>query len=224
MGRSIRRLMRFRITLNEIEPPIWRLIDVPESYSFWDLHVAVQDAMGWLDYHLQAFTPRRKQSRIRNSVGIPDEEFGDGTLAGWEVAIRDYFIELGDALEYEHDFGDGWCHEIVFVGLLLKESGRKYPFCVGGARACPPEDCGGVGGYEELLQILSDPSNEEYQSMVAWLKGHAKNYYPYEPDKFGPDAVKFDSPKKRLKHALSQFLNKGSLEYSHRDGYFLKGQ
>ena len=204
MGRRIQCVMRFRITLKEIEPPIWRLIDVPESYSFWDLHVAVQDAMGWLDYHLHAFNPRRKHGRIQRPVGIPDEEFGGETLAGWEVPIRDYFIELGDTLEYEYDFGDGWRHEIVLVGLLLKDSGRKYPICLDGARACPPEDCGGVGGYEELLEILGNPSHEEHQSMLAWLKGHAKDYLPYEPDKFDPDAVKFDSPKKRLKQVFSQ--------------------
>ena len=204
MGRRIQRVMRFRITLKEIEPTIWRLIDVPESYSFWDLHVAVQDAMGWLDYHLHSFNPRRKHGRIRRSVGIPDEEFGDATLAGWEVPISDYFIELGDALEYEYDFGDGWCQEIVFVGLLLKDPGRKYPVCLDGARACPPEDCGGIRGYEEFLKILSNPSHEEYQSVVAWLKGHAKDGYPYEPDKFDPDAVKFNSPKKRLTQLFSE--------------------
>lgn len=204
MSRKSQRVMRFRITLNEIKPPVWRLIDVPESYSFWDLHVAIQDSMGWLDYHLHSFNPRRKHDRIQSSIGIPDEVCEDETLAGWKIPITDYFRELGDALDYEYDFGDGWSHEVTLVGILLKESGRKYPICLDGARACPPEDCGGVGGYEELLQILDDPSHEEYESMVDWLKGHAKNYYPYEPDSFDPDTVKFDSPKRRFKKAFSQ--------------------
>lgn len=204
VSRKIQRVLRFRITLNEIEPPVWRLIDVPETYSFWDLHVAIQDAMGWLDYHLHAFNPRRKRGRTRVSIGIPDEEYGDGTLAGWEIPIMDYFMEPGDALDYEYDFGDGWSHEIVLVGVLLKEPGRKYPVCLDGARACPPEDCGGVSGYEELLEILADPSHEEYEDMVDWLKGHAKNYYPYEPDGFDSDGVKFDNPKTRFRNAFSE--------------------
>lgn len=204
MGKRSQRVLRFRITLQGIQPAIWRLIDVPESYSFWDLHVAIQDAMGWLDYHLHAFSSPRKARRSGVTIGIPDEEFQDGTLPGWEIPIDECFLELGDALDYEYDFGDGWLHEVVFAGILLKEPGRKYPVCIDGARACPPEDCGGIGGYDELLEILHDPAHEEHESMVNWLKGHAKNYYPYNPDAFNPTTVRFDNPKRRFKLAFSE--------------------
>lgn len=204
MSKKPARAMRFRITLNGIEPPIWRMIDVPETYSFWDLHVAIQDSMGWLDYHLHSFNPPRRHGRIKSKVGIPDDEFDDGTVAGWEVPISNFFMEVGDTLEYEYDFGDGWCHEVILVGILLKEPSLKYPLCVDGRRACPPEDCAGIGGYEELLEVLADSSHEEHEGMVEWLKGHAKNYWPYKPDEFEPASVKFDNPKKRFKIAFSQ--------------------
>ncbi len=197
-------VMRFRITLNEIEAPIWRLIDVPDTYSFWDLHIAIQDSMGWLDYHLHSFNPPRRQGRIKSRIGIPDSEFEDEVLAGWEVPLSSFFAEVGDTLEYEYDFGDGWSHQVTLVGILLKEPGLKYPLCVDGRRACPPEDCGGVGGYEQLVEILADSAHVERPGMVEWLKGHARNYWPYEPDEFDPALVKFDNPKKRFKMAFSR--------------------
>jgi len=204
MSKNLARVMRFRISLAGIEPPIWRMIDVPEAYSFWDLHVAIQDSMGWLDYHLHSFNPPQRHGRIKSKIGIPDDDFDDGTVAGWETPVASFFMEVGDALEYEYDFGDGWTHEVTLVGVMLREPGRKYPVCVDGGRACPPEDCGGIGGYEELLQALADSSHEEHRNMADWLKGHAKNYWPYRPDEFDPASVKFDNPKKRFKNAFLQ--------------------
>ncbi len=203
MSKKLTRAMRFRITLSRIEPPIWRMIDVPETYSFWDLHVAIQDSMGWLDYHLHSFNPPRKHGRTRSMVGIPHGEFDDGTVAGWEVPISSFFMEIGDTMEYEYDFGDGWHHQVILVGFIQKEPGLKYPRCVDGRRACPPEDCGGFEGHQDLLEVLANPSHERHNEMVEWLKGHAKNYWPYKPDEFEPASVKFDNPKKRFRIAFS---------------------
>lgn len=199
------RVMRFRITLSDIEPPIWRMIDVPESYSFWDLHVAIQDAMGWLDYHLHSFMSQESSNTLEGSIGIPDEEFNNRTLPGWEIPISRYFVQAGDRLGYEYDFGDGWYHRIELVDIRPREPGRKYPHCVDGARACPPEDCGGIPGYYRLLEVLADSSHEDHDSMVRWLKGHAKNYYPYEPDAFDPTSVRFDDPERRFKMKRAVF-------------------
>jgi hypothetical protein len=196
---------QFKITLAEISPPIWRSIQVPMKYNFWDLHVALQDSMGWLDYHLHAFCLRRPHKKTPLEIGIPGDEMDDDViLPGWEVAISDYFTEPGNAAVYEYDFGDGWEHELLLEGILLKEKGVNYPRCIAGERACPPEDCGGVPGYYRIMEILGDPSDDEYQETVDWLKGHAKNYYPYRPDEFQPENVRFDNPKRRWKIAFSQ--------------------
>jgi hypothetical protein len=196
---------QFRIELSEIEPTIWRVIQVPSDYSFWDLHVAIQDAMGWLDYHLHAFRVRMPRSKRETEIGIPDDEFFDReVLPGWKVSVTKYFDEPGKMAIYDYDFGDDWSHTVLLEGILLKEKGVKYPRCIAGERACPPEDCGGMPGYYQLLDILADPNHPEYQGHIDWLKGHAKNYHPYEPDNFDPGHVKFWDPKKRWKIAFSQ--------------------
>ena len=90
----------------------------------------------------------------------------------------------------------------MLEGVLLKEPSVKYPVCLAGARACPPEDCGGIPGYENLLEVLSNPKSSECKETVAWLKGHAKNYFPYHSEHFSPEEVEFWSPAKRWKMAF----------------------
>ena len=178
---------------------------VPAKYSFWDLHVAIQDSMGWLDYHLHAFRIREKHKRKTIEIGIPVDDEWDGyeVATGWDVPITDYFDEPGQVAEYEYDFGDSWIHEIQLEGIMLKTKGIKYPICQEGERSCPPEDCGGVPGYYRLIEILDDPKNEEYKEYIHWLKGHARNYFPYIPEEFIPGKVRFDNPKQRWKKAFS---------------------
>lgn len=122
------RVFQFKITIKEITPIIWRRIVVPESYSFWDLHVAIQDALGWLDYHLHVFKMRRKHSSEATEIGIPNEDrFEDEPeiLAGWDIPIADYFYDVGVTADYDYDFGDDWQHEIVLEGILLEGKGSE---------------------------------------------------------------------------------------------------
>ena len=194
-------IYQFKIALQGITPTVWRRIQVPEGYSFWDFHVAIQDSMGWLDYHLHAFRVRRKHSRAAIEIGIPDDYGFEGDAeihAGWEIPISDYFHDIGATADYEYDFGDGWQHDILFEGILLREKGQKYPRCIDGAQACPPEDCGGVHGYNRVLEVLSDPGDNEHEEMLVWLGGK------YDPQEFAPEKAKFDNPTKRWKLAFSE--------------------
>lgn len=189
----------FRVTLNEIEPPIWRGIAVPASYSFWDLHVAIQDAMGWQDYHLHAFQIRNPATGEEEMIGIPDDDGFEGDpefLPGWLIPLRGYFLRPGQSANYEYDFGDSWSHRIELERIVDRDPGLKLPMCLGGKRACPPEDCGGTPGYEELLATLRNPADEEYQSTIEWLGG------PFDPEAFDPSQVRFDNPKRRWKTAF----------------------
>ena len=191
---------QFKVRLEGIKPLIWRRIEVPASYSFWDLHVAIQDSMGWLDYHLHAFHISNPDTGEVQEIGIPDDDrFDDDPvcLPGWELPISAYFRKKGDRADYEYDFGDGWEHKIVLEKILDKVPKTKYPRCTGGARACPPEDCGGIGGYENLLEVIRDPSHEEYESTMEWLD------MEFDPEHFDPKEVGFDNPKKRWKIAFS---------------------
>jgi hypothetical protein len=189
---------QFKVSLKHIKPKIWRRIEVPAGYSFWDLHVAIQDSMGWLDCHLHAFRIRNEVTGEIDEIGIPDEEglYDDGMIAGWEMPITIYFTKRGVRAHYLYDFGDGWEHEIVLEKISERLPKTKYPRCLGGARACPPEDCGGIGGYGDLLKIISDPYHEEYESMMEWLGGG------YDPEAFDPSSVHFDRPRKRWEMAF----------------------
>lgn len=188
---------QFRITLLEVEPTVWRRIQVPVGYTFWDLHVAIQDSMGWLDSHLHIFRIKRPRGRKVWEIGIPVELMED-VLPGWRNDVSDYFTEPGASALYEYDFGDGWQHEILLEGVLLAEPGVSYPRCLDGERACPPEDCGGPHGYEELLKVISDLEHEERDEYLIWLAGQAPGNYPFDPERFYPAEVRFEDPHERF--------------------------
>lgn len=191
-----KQVYQFKITLNEIVPLIWRCIQVPENYSFWDLHVAIQDAMGWLDYHLHAFRVFLEDGKFME-IGIPDDSgYQEGIIPGWEASLSSFLEELSTAVEYEYDFGDSWRHEVLFEGCFPKEKGIKYPRCIDGERACPHEDCGGIGGYYDILKNLKKKRGKEYQETLEWLGGK------YDPEYFDPGKVRFSNPKKRYQKAF----------------------
>jgi Plasmid pRiA4b ORF-3-like protein len=196
-----RNMLRFKVTLTDVMPAVWRRIEVPASYSFWDLHVAVQDAMGWLDCHLHLFRVRNPLSDEIDDIGIPDEDgFEDDPvcLPGWEVPVVRYFDTAGARGVYEYDFGDDWVHEIDLEAIGSRQRGTKYPRCLAGQRTCPPEDCGGPGGYVELLDTIADSSHEEYASTMEWLGG------TFDPEVFTPGQVRFYNPGKRWRIAFAE--------------------
>jgi hypothetical protein len=190
---------RFHIELEGIDPPIWRRIRLPSSYSFWDLHVAIQDAMGWLDCHLHLFHVRNPETGELESIGIPDDEpYLDEPLClpGWDVSIARYFVNEGDTASYEYDFGDDWRHTVVLEGVDPIREGDRPLACLGGERRCPPEDCGGIHGYAEMLEVIADVTHSEHQEMLQWLGG------AYDPEVFLASDVKFDEPTERWRQAF----------------------
>jgi hypothetical protein len=200
MTTKYQHIYQFKVSLNSINPVIWRRIQVPENYSFWDLHVAIQDAMGWFDCHLHEFNMPNPVTGQPERIGIFNEEwdFDDiKVIPGWELSISDYFSGDTKLALYTYDFGDNWEHQVCLEKILPREANVKYPCCIDGARACPPEDCGSIPGYEHLLKIMKDPQNEEYDEMVEWL-GRV-----YDPEKFIPK-IRFSSPKRRLKMLLQE--------------------
>ncbi|MDI3524632.1 MULTISPECIES: plasmid pRiA4b ORF-3 family protein [unclassified Kosmotoga] len=194
MKKKFDHVYQFKITLKGIKPPIWRRIQVPETYTFWDLHVAIQDAMGWLDYHLHEFEIINPSTGLKVNIGIPDEDFGRDVLPGWKQKIADYFSMENPKANYTYDFGDNWEHKIELEKILPREKGVTYPVCIKGKRACPPEDCGGVWGYEELLEAIKDPAHERHEELLEWLGED------FDPEHFDVNEVSFDDPNKRLKN------------------------
>lgn len=192
------RVFQFRVSLSGLEPQIWRRIQVPGNYSFWDLHVAIQDSMGWLDYHLHDFLIEDPASGESVRFGIPDE-FDELDIApDWEYRIADYFTSENPRAIYLYDYGDCWEHEVLLERILPRDSDSGYPKCLAGERACPPEDCGGIYGYQRLLEVLGNPLDEEHEEMAEWLGA------PFDSEAFDPDKVRFDDPKLRWKRAFQK--------------------
>jgi len=193
------RVLQFKIELPEIVPLIWRRILVPSNYNFWDLHVAIQDSMGWLDYHLHYFEIRGKGKKKEERIGIPDfDRFAElpEVYPGWEIPVLTCFNDLGVTAKYLYDYGDSWWHTVQLEGYLFKEERTKYPVCIDGERACPPEDCGSVHGYYEMLKTLSNPNDGDYKDMKMWV---GKEWHP---EKFDKNGIEFWDPHKRWKRAF----------------------
>lgn len=198
--RRPRHVHQFLIVLANTDPLVWRRIEVPATYTFWDLHVAIQDAMGWLDYHLHEFTVVHPEDGTLARIGIPGERFADELppLPGWKVKIEGFFAEGVPPAAYWYDFGDDWRHVVIYEGTSTAAPSARYPRCVGGARRCPPEDCGGIYGYADFLDAIADPKHPEHAGMLEWVGGR------YDPDEFDPAAVVFDDPRRRLKLAFEE--------------------
>ncbi|MBE0478992.1 plasmid pRiA4b ORF-3 family protein [Candidatus Aerophobetes bacterium] len=196
MKKKFDRVYQFKITLKDIKPLIWRRIQVPETYTFWDLHVAIQDAMGWLDYHLHEFEMAHPSSKSGVRIGIPDEDFGQDIIPAWNEKIAKYFSLENQLADYTYDFGDNWEHKVKLEKILPRAENTNYPICVAGKRACPPEDCGGPWGYEDFLKIIHNPRDEEYEEMMEWVGGE------FDPEYFDARGVIFDDPMKRRRGSL----------------------
>ncbi|NGZ10637.1 MAG: plasmid pRiA4b ORF-3 family protein [Nitrospira sp. LK70] len=169
-------LYQIKVSLREIKPPIWRRVQVPGDITLATLHQVLQIAMGWTNSHLHRF-----------SIGGVDyaEPDPDGHLnfQSDRRARLNHVTHAKQKFEYEYDFGDSWMHDIAVEKTLQPESGATYPFCLAGERACPPEDCGGLWGYQEFLEAIMNPAHTEHEELLAWVGGS------FNPEMFDLDAV-----------------------------------
>lgn len=187
---------QLRVTLRDTHPPIWRRILVPGEISLFNLHRVIQTTMGWDDQHLHRFVV----SGI--AYGVADQRsslYVDGVRderrAQLNVLVRQAKAKFG----YEYDFGDDWRHDILVEEILVDRE-IAHALCIDGRRACPPEDCGGVWGYESLLEALEDPEQPQYEEPNEWAKGR------FEPEAFFPQHVN---------HRLEQIRLTGA--HAHKD-------
>ncbi len=159
---SIKTAVQVRISLMEHTPTIWRRLLVPGEIKLSKLHMIFQAAMGWEDYHLHYFEIDGQR------YGIPDEDFETEDIDDEEVTFVDV-IKAPMRFFYEYDFGDSWRHEVVVESVDLVPLMLKFAICLDGQRACPPEDCGGTGGYEDFLEAIANPEHDEHDDYVGWI-------------------------------------------------------
>jgi hypothetical protein len=175
-----KQVYQIKVVLLETDPPIWRRFVVPSSVTLHRLHLILQDVMGWTNSHLYRFQVGTKEYAEPD----PDNEFNELDFKNSRRAKLGRLVtKKGDVFLYEYDFGDSWDHMLLVEDILEYEPHNRYPVCLTGKRACPPEDCGGTHGYAELLEIITDPDHEEYLDMMTWLGGH------FDADSFDVEVV-----------------------------------
>jgi hypothetical protein len=177
------KIYQIQIALRNFKPKIWRRILIPSDFFLSDFHKVIQTTMGWTNSHLNQFI----KNRTFYSVKHPDDDmWSDMDNVDYKkkkTRILDLLRTEKDKIIYEYDFGDGWEHDIILEKILPVDSNIKYPICVTGKMNCPPEDCGGVWGYADMLEILKQPDHEEYKSFIEWLGDE------FDPEYFDKDEI-----------------------------------
>jgi DNA invertase Pin-like site-specific DNA recombinase len=162
-------IYQLKITLKDCRPPIWRRVQVYSNSTLRHLHWVIQFSMGWTNSHLHSFNIQGVE------YGEPMPEFGfnddeemrdEQTVTLSKIVPREKF-----KFSYLYDFGDSWEHEILVEKVLEANSETAYPICIKGKRACPPEDCGGVWGYQEFLNAIQNSEHPEHEEMLEWVGG-----------------------------------------------------
>ena len=156
-------LYRLKVTLRGSRPTIWRRFVVPSNITLKRCHDALQAVMGWTNSHLHQFEARG------TLYGTSDREFGVDRVSEARTSLDEVLQRPKDRMRYEYDFGDSWEHDVVLEAVLPSEPGGAYPQVEAGKGACPPEDVGGVHGYNEFLAAFRDPAHPEHRDVREWI-------------------------------------------------------
>ncbi len=167
---------QLKITLRGIKPPIWRRVQVKDC-SLADLHDIIRNCMGWGGFHLHAFEIRGTQYSEPDPDGMMEAEDAS------KVKLSQLVAQGVKKFTYVYDFGDNWEHILLIEKTLPVDSAVRYPRCVVGKRACPPDDCGGVWGYHRLLEAIQDPEHEEHEEKLEWVGGE------FDPEEFDIERI-----------------------------------
>jgi hypothetical protein len=173
-------IYQLKVTLLGTNPPIWRRLLVPADMTLAQLHDVLQVAMGWEDGHMHEFSSGQRR------FGRPDPEDRPMGLTSSEnqraVRLSRILVRVGSKAIYTYDFGDSWEHSIVLEKRLPVDLNAVYPVCTDGQLACPPEDCGGIPGFYDLVEALGDPNHERHEEMLDWIGD-------FDPQAFSVDQV-----------------------------------
>ena len=178
-SRSLHQILQFKVTLARILPPVWRRVQIASETRLSGLHEILQTAFGWMDCHMHYFTINGQ------FYEEPDPEDDEKIVDESSVYVGSV-AKPGDKFAYEYDPGDDWNHIVEYEQIVKHEKGAKYPRCVDGARAAPPDDCGGTDRYFDLLEALRNPSPKTAE-FVEWAHNRVGGHY--DPEHFDINAV-----------------------------------
>ncbi len=157
------RNFQIKISLDKIRPEIYRTIEIKADIALYQLHHVIQFSFGWENYHLYEFEFNGL------SYSNPVLMQGGGAIDDKKVKLSSLLKKPSDAFTYVYDMGDYWVHTIQLKKIVNTISILKKPFCIVGARNCPPEDCGGIDGYKQLVSSMKQKGSIEYEENVEWL-------------------------------------------------------
>lgn len=177
---SFNEIATVRIELCGSDPLIWRQVEAPTSCTLKVLHDIVQATMGWFDYHLWEFTIDKRR------YGLPmKEDWGDAPrIDARKVRLRDVLRPRKTKIEYLYDFGDSWEHRLTITDVRAGDPELSYPRYIAGERNGPPEDCGGIPGFQAMIDVLADPSDSDHAEVKEWLDD-------YNPEKIDELPIKY---------------------------------
>jgi len=192
--------VKLRVSIDEIEPAVWRRLVVPRALNLEQFHLAIQAAFNWWDYHVHEFdigglrygdAADAYEASVEGDPRVFDER---------DVCLRD-FRNAGVKFTYLYDFGDGWRHTVEIEDMMFLDTVPNHATCIDGARARPPEDVGGISGYEQFLNVISDRKHPEHKETKHWCGGY------FDPEWFDLPTVDKDvrnALKPNLKRRLHQ--------------------
>jgi len=175
-----KQIYQLEIWLAEIDPRIWRKFEVPSDIRLAKLHGVIQAVMGWTDSHLHSF------SAGEDEYGMPDldeDMYDSGMMDETRANLTDLVTRPKDRFVYTYDYGDNWEHIIELVEIKEPQSGIKYPVCLAGERACPPEDCGGPWNYPDFVKTMQGKNTKQRREFIEWLG------YEFDPAEFDIEEV-----------------------------------
>ena len=159
-------IYQLKITLKVLRPLIWRRFQVQGDYTLDRLHRVIQRVMGWTDSHLHEYIVRGRH------YGTPsDESEGPPVVSERSARLCDVAPREKARFVYVYDFGDDWQHDLLVEKIVAPQAGQRYPVCLAGQHACPPEDCGGYPGYIDFVAAISNPAHPEHAEMLEWVGG-----------------------------------------------------
>ena len=159
-------IYQLKISLAGSRPLIWRRFLVSNDITFKKLHSIIQVVMGWYDYHLYEFIIDRTSIIDPETIA---ESFDEDAHDSETTKISEFIKYEKQKILYIYDFGDGWEHNIIVEKILSDNTKLKHPMCLDGKLSCPPEDCGGLGGYYDLLKAIQDKNHPEHKDMLEWI-------------------------------------------------------
>jgi hypothetical protein len=160
---------QIKITLENVQPSIWRRVQVLSDCTLAQLHRVIRAVMAWEDYHLHQFTIKR---RVYSVPDPEDADYEQKVIDERRVRLSKVVSQVGTRFDYHYDFGDNWHHDLLLEAILMPDPSIQYPVCVAGARNSPPEDCGGPFGYAKFLEAIRDPRHKQHELLLEWIGGH----------------------------------------------------